>query len=155
MAGLPKSVFLSVSLSWIPIDPLLIRLQLHGEADFFMDGRMGNVDRTVDVATRALQGLWASQRAIANNIANVDTPGYQVERFDFDRYMSDALSESGARPTSTYLGNMTRTSFRTDGNSVDIDSEMVLLTETSLRYQAVLSQLERKMALLSSVIRDS
>lgn len=120
-----------------------------------MDGRMGNIDRTVDVAQRALQGLWASQRAIANNIANVDTPGYQVERFDFDRYMSDALSESGARPTSTYLGNMTRTSFRTDGNSVDIDSEMVLMTETSLRYQAVLSQLERKMAFLSSVIRDS
>ena len=120
-----------------------------------MDGRMGNIDRTVDVAQKALQGLWASQRAIANNIANVDTPGYQVERFEFDRYMSDALSAPGARPTSAYLGNMSRTSFRTDGNSVDIDSEMVLMTETSLKYQAVLTQLERKMALLSSVIRDS
>ncbi len=120
-----------------------------------MDLTATSMDRTLDVAQKALQGLWVSQRAIANNIANVDTPGYKVERFDFDRYMRDALSESGARPTSTYLRRMTSTSFRTDGNSVDIDGEMVLMTENSLRYQAVLSQLERKMALLSSVVRDS
>ncbi|MFO8059501.1 MAG: flagellar basal body protein [Bacillota bacterium] len=120
-----------------------------------MDVPENIVDRTVDVAEKALRGLWVRQRAIANNIANVDTPGHKVERFDFDRYMREALSESGPGSTSGYLSRMTSTSFRTDGNNVDIDGELVLLTENSLRYQAVLSQLERKMALLGSVIRDS
>ena len=38
----------------------------------------------------ALDGLAARQRAIANNIANVNTPGYTAERVSFE----DALAAS-------------------------------------------------------------
>ena len=112
-------------------------------------------ERTIDTAQSALQGLWAHQQLIADNLANVDTPGYSAGRFDFDSFMKDALSGEPAHPISAYQHNLPGASHRTDGNSVDIDSEMVLLSSNSLRYQGVLSQLGRKMTLLNTVIRDS
>jgi flagellar basal-body rod protein FlgB len=45
------------------------------------------------------------------------------------------------------------TSSRIDSNTVDIDQEMVTLSETQMRYQAAASALNTKLAILRSVIR--
>ena len=111
-------------------------------------------DSTINAATRALQGLWARQQTISENIANVDTPGYKAARFDFEGYMQRAR----ARDAASVAGHVYRqqgSSVRTDGNNVDMDKEMVLLTQNALRYNAVMSQLGRKIDYLHSVIRDS
>ena len=111
-------------------------------------------DSTINAATRALQGLWARQQTIAENIANVDTPGYKAARFDFEGYMRRAIA-GGAASGSAHVHRQQASSVRTDGNNVDMDREMVLLTQNALRYNAVMSQLGRKIDYLHSIIRDS
>ena len=44
-------------------------------------------------------------------------------------------------------------SSRMDGNSVDIDQEMVLLTETQMRYQAASQVLSKKLGIIRTVIQ--
>ena len=81
----------------------------------------------------ALDGLSARQRAIANNIANVNTPGYTAERVSFE----DALAQSVARHDGRAVASTQRSlePTRTDGNNVNLDTETLSNVDTVLRFQ--------------------
>ena len=81
----------------------------------------------------AMDGLALRQRAIANNIANVNTPGYHAKRVSFEA----ALAES-VRPVTAACGATTGTSLeptRLDGNNVNLDTETLSNIDTVLRFQ--------------------
>ena len=44
---------------------------------------------------KALDGTWQRQRAIANNIANHETPGYKAIKVSFVDYKFDVVSQYG------------------------------------------------------------
>ena len=81
----------------------------------------------------ALDGLAVRQRAIANNIANVNTPGYHAKRVQFE----DALAQSvqpGRRPrTATTARSLEPTQL--NGNNVNLDTETLSNVDTVLRFQ--------------------
>lgn len=52
-------------------------------------------DPAIRMLTGALEGLQARSAAIASNVANVDTPGYEPVRIDFESELSRQLSEAG------------------------------------------------------------
>ncbi len=130
-----------------------------------------------DLALRALSfaldGLTLRQKLTAQNIANVDTPGYKAQHVSFESQLQQALQgdSSPSLPLQTtdvsHLGHSdaTMSSFiavdphnsnlRNDGNNVDIDLEMSSLAETGLRYQALAQLAEMKLSLLKSVVRDT
>lgn len=88
---------------------------------------------TMNALSSALDGLGARQRAIANNIANVNTPGYQAQRVSFE----EALAESVAKGSGV-TAPVTRESLdptRLDGNNVNLDTETLSNIDTVLRYQ--------------------
>ena len=91
-------------------------------------------DSVTSVAlTSALNGLSLRQRAIADNIANVNTPGYSAQRVKFE----EALAESVA--AGTVMSRHHRTSplepTQLNGNNVNLDTETLSNIETVLRYQ--------------------
>lgn len=112
-------------------------------------------DPRLTTLQRALDGLARRQQALSNNIANVDTPGYQRRDVSFETELQ--ARSGGGRLAATAPGHIIATasegnllqsimtasgrstSMRADGNDVDIDYEMTRAAETSLRYQ-VLSQ---------------
>jgi flagellar basal-body rod protein FlgB len=116
-------------------------------------------DGRLDILQQALNGLARRQQAIAGNIANVDTPGYQRQDVNFEADLRSSLnarpglslatSDPGHIALSSSNGRMLRAatgntsgpspSTRNDGNNVDIDYEMAQLSETTLRYE-LLSQ---------------
>lgn len=53
-------------------------------------------DPTLDVMSRALDGLAHRENAIATNLANIDTPGYQPVSVDFETALQDAAQAAGA-----------------------------------------------------------
>ncbi|TJY71506.1 flagellar biosynthesis protein FlgB [Arthrobacter sp. CAU 1506] len=81
----------------------------------------------------ALDGLAMRQRAIANNIANVNTPGYHAQRVQFE----EALAKSVARGDGSASASMDRSlePTRLDGSNVNLDTETLSNIETVLRYQ--------------------
>ena len=108
-------------------------------------------DVTMAALDDALHGLALRQKAIADNIANVQTPGYLAERVDFETSLRSAL-DGGMRapvvPTTTRSTDPTRQ----DGNNVNLDDETVSALETNLRYQTMVDAVNAKFRLLRSAI---
>jgi flagellar basal-body rod protein FlgB len=108
----------------------------------------------------AVEVLTARQRAIAQNVANVDTPGYQAVDVNFPAAMQRALAEQGAAggpgvadpasmPLQAAPGVM-----RVDGNGVDLDKQMVEIAETSTWYAAAAQDLQLQLQLLKTAVSD-
>ncbi|SCX38356.1 flagellar basal-body rod protein FlgB [Klenkia marina] len=114
---------------------------------------IGIGDTTTTALHAALSGLAQRQRVSADNIANVNTPGFLAGRTDFESNLRSELS-SGDSPAITG-GSVHRSlaATRTDGNNVDLDSETVIATETGLRYSLALQALNGKYDLLSAAMR--
>ena len=109
-----------------------------------------------DVASSALRiavnGLAARQKAIANNIANIETPGYHAQKVKFEEALSSAV-ESG-RPTRVapaVARSLEPT--RLNGSNVNLDEETLSHVDTSMRYQLTLRALDSKYGLISTVLK--
>jgi flagellar basal-body rod protein FlgB len=110
-------------------------------------------DATSSALHAALSGLAQRQRVTADNISNVNTPGFLAGRTDFESALSGALS-SGETPSvsgGTVVRSLEPTN--TNGNNVNLDSETVIATETGLRYQLALNALDGKYSLLRTSLR--
>ncbi|WP_374008927.1 flagellar basal body rod protein FlgB [Leifsonia sp. LS-T14] len=81
----------------------------------------------------ALDGLAARQRAIANNIANVNTPGYTAERVSFEDALAASVADHDGRAAATTARSLEPT--RLDGNNVNLDTETLSNVDTVLRFQ--------------------
>lgn len=106
------------------------------------------------------------QRAHSQNIANAETPGYQALAVSFEGQLDKAIKNAGLPLNATHAGHLAAPASQTDearivmrpggaarldGNNVDIDSEMSLLAETSIRYQSLTQLVSRKLALLKTI----
>ncbi|WP_223695293.1 flagellar basal body rod protein FlgB [Leifsonia poae] len=81
----------------------------------------------------ALDGLAARQRAIANNIANVNTPGYTAERVSFEDALARSVADGDGHATASTARSLEPT--RLDGNNVNLDTETLSNVDTVLRFQ--------------------
>ena len=110
-------------------------------------------DVTTATLHAALSGLAQRQRVTADNIANVQTPGFLAGRTDFESSLRAELRQGR---TPTVSGGLTARSLeptREDGNNVNLDSETVIATETGLRYQLALTALDGKYSGLRTALR--
>jgi flagellar basal-body rod protein FlgB len=109
----------------------------------------------------AMSGLAARQRTIANNVANVDTPGFKASEVRFEDALSSAISRaksSGSVDQTSLNASASRgtlvnaTTTRADGNNVDIDREMEMLGEANLNYSALTQVMSTRLGILRNVI---
>jgi flagellar basal-body rod protein FlgB len=110
-------------------------------------------DATSTALHAALSGLAQRQRVTADNIANIQTPGFLAGRVDFESSLRGALG-NGDDPTvngGTTVRSLEPTN--TNGNNVNLDQETVIATETGLRYQLALNALDGKYNVLRSSLR--
>jgi flagellar basal-body rod protein FlgB len=110
-------------------------------------------DATSTALHAALAGLAQRQRVTADNIANVQTPGFLAGRVDFESQLRGAL---GSGETPSINGGVVARSLEptnTNGNNVNLDSETVIATETGLRYQLALNALDGKYNVLRTALR--
>lgn len=121
------------------------------------------------VLERALASSSMRHKVISNNIANVNTPGFKRSDVVFEDKLAEALNPAKAVLARTNPRHMTgghggsfapfiatdvNTSFRTDGNNVDIDAEMANLAKNNIYYDAVAQQLGRYFSNLKSAINE-
>ena len=112
-----------------------------------------------DVASLALEsaikGLNERMRVTADNIANVNTPGFLAGRTDFESALRSEL-DSGQTPVVS-PGNLARSLEPTNmnGNNVNLDEEEVISTKTGLQYQLALNALSSKYSLLRTSLQTT
>ncbi len=121
-------------------------------------------DVSSQALTAALEGAAARQAALADNIANVDTPGFVRSEVDFEKALATALDQARRAPSSSAQGLPAlsphkRKDFaspaRADGNNVDIDREMAALSRNALSYRAVGELLGARIRGLRAAINSS
>ena len=120
----------------------------------------------VNVLDKALDASWTRNSVIANNIANVDTPGFKRQDVKFEEYLlnevgyTDDLDSEVARTDLDNLSAMTYTdygnvSYRLDGNNVDIDTENAELAKNQIKYYTMLDATSQEFSRLKTVTRSS
>jgi flagellar basal-body rod protein FlgB len=103
---------------------------------------------------RALSGASLRQQAIAQNIANVNTPGYRRQDVDFQSALHAAWDEgetSVARVSPSVAADQSAV-MRADGSSVDIDNEAASQAENGLQYEAITSVMKVRTTILRTAI---
>lgn len=118
---------------------------------------------------KAMDTASLRQRTISNNIANINTAGYKVERVVFEDKLKEAVSASElqlARTNEKHIvaaggtvdmieptvQKRTDTSVKENGNNVDIDLEMSEKSVNELYYSALTRQMNGEFSLLNYVI---
>jgi flagellar basal-body rod protein FlgB len=116
---------------------------------------IGVGDVTTTALHAALSGLAERSRVTADNIANINTPGFLAGRTDFESALRNSLS-SGETP-SVSGGSVARSlePTNTNGNNVNLDDETVIATETGLRYQLALNALDGKYSVLRTSLQTT
>jgi flagellar basal-body rod protein FlgB len=109
-------------------------------------------DPTMNVLYGALNGLMARQDAIANNVANVNTPGYTAENVDFEDALRSAIADGSDPSNITPTVTPSTDPANANGNNVDLGEQTMSLSDTELRYQAVVDAVNAKFQLLSTAI---
>ena len=109
-------------------------------------------DVTMSAIHAALNGLAARQRTIADNVANVETPGFLARKVDFERSLQGAMA--AGRPEAARMRTSTSgEAVNSNGNNVKIDDETLALVETNLRYQAMTEAMNGKFRVLRAAIK--
>lgn len=125
-----------------------------------------NVFDYVNVLSKAADASWTRNDVIANNIANVDTPGYKRQDVDFESQLRRALGNSRYETVDAKVSHVTSTeletrvytdsanfSYRLDGNNVDIDTENVELAANQIKYDGLIDSINQEFANLKSVMK--
>ena len=127
-----------------------------------------NVFDYINVMDKASDAAWTRNEIIANNIANVDTPGYKRQDLNFEDELERALGHNRYKTMDEKVANLKNKhlearvvndysgfSYRTDKNNVDIDTENVMLAANQLKYQGLMSGLKHEFSTLTMVSRSS
>jgi flagellar basal-body rod protein FlgB len=123
---------------------------------------------TINALQNALDYGSAQISAIANNMSNVNTPGYKRKDVSFSQALDDASGdltnvnmqktdprhldiEDTPAQSFTYVTDSSG-SMRVDGNNVDIDAESSRLAAASIYYQGAAQLMQGQFAGLKYVI---
>ena len=115
----------------------------------------------VNLSLRAALDLrWQRHEALANNLANADTPGFRPSDLEFEGVLQQAVSAQdtvGAaapeRPRETQsLIQRPEVGDTLDDNAVDTDKELARVADNSLHYQTQLELLRRRYAAIQRAI---
>jgi flagellar basal-body rod protein FlgB len=106
----------------------------------------------LNVLTQVLDTAALRHRVIAQNVANVNTPGYRRLAVEFEDDLAKALTSAGNPAQVKPRVVIEDGPERVDGNTVDIDREMVAMNKNSLLYQAAAQIITNRIAQLRAAI---
>jgi len=118
------------------------------------------------------------KKVISDNIANVDTPHFKRREVNFEAELKRALNENkknlerlpalmtdekhipffvdrDLRSVDSRVNLDYTTSYRNDGNNVDIEKEMVDSSKNMMRYNAIVSALNHNYRVVKMVLRTT
>jgi flagellar basal-body rod protein FlgB len=106
-----------------------------------------------DQLARYLDLATSQAKLTAQNMANIDTPGYRAVGIDFEAEMRRSLSDGsvGAQPVRAGLEDGLIA--RPDGNNVSMDRESLNLSEAQLRYRTGITLLKQQYQITLDAIR--
>lgn len=122
----------------------------------------------IDVLKVSADAAALRNRAISNNLANADTPGYKRKDIHFENELKQALGPSKFVPMDTKVRKLRSmhlmpqvytdyagVSYRLDGNNVDPDTENVMLASNQVKYNGLAVSLRAEFQNLTNAMRSN
>ena len=113
-------------------------------------------DTTQIALERAISGAAQRHEALAANLANVNTPGYQRVDVDFHGALARAMGASDPKRAVETAGFATERDAtaitRADGNGVDADAEAARLAANALEQQSAVQVAAARIHILRSAM---
>lgn len=120
----------------------------------------------INVLQKSADAAYLRNEIIADNIANVDTPGYKRQDVSFEEDLAIALKRSRYKTLDEKVDTVNLNhikgrvytdsanySYRMDGNNVDIDNENVELASNQLKYNGIVQSIDEEFKNLQSVMK--
>lgn len=122
----------------------------------------------IDFYKNALNGTWERNKAITHNMANENTPGYKRKMVTFEDQLKESITKNKVMLTTTnekHIGigmenfnpkviTDKSTSYRLDGNNVNIDTEAADLAKNTIMYDALIKQVIGEFSKIKNVISE-
>ena len=109
-------------------------------------------DAVGSVLRGALNGITFRQDVIADNIANVDPPGFRATSVDFESSLRQAIRDGDvaeyADGSTPFSATPTATPVGANGNNVDLRKETMAAMQTTFQYQVVTRSVSDRLALV-------
>ncbi|RKY23688.1 MAG: flagellar basal body rod protein FlgB [Planctomycetota bacterium] len=108
---------------------------------------MSRTNSITDFIEAGIRAETLRQKAIANNIANLQTPGYRRIDVKFKELLAKAMDSSGAVDFSKIemeLYHPKQTPIKSNGNDVNLESEVGEMVKNTLRHKAYIRLLNKK-----------
>jgi flagellar basal-body rod protein FlgB len=127
---------------------------------------------TFKVIEKALDGTSLRNEVIAQNMANVDTPGYKRKTVNFEKTLSAALEKTKIKGFTTdkrhipvgrnniekidikVENDMSSLSVRLDENNVDIENEMAEMAKNNIKYNYLVESMNKILARIKNAINE-
>ncbi len=127
-----------------------------------------NLFGDIDLMERILDVKLKRHELLANNLANVDTPGYKRRDISFEDVFQQNLNDLLLTTTNARHIKANRysnkfkekvhyqhdRSFRNDKNNVDIDKEMIEILKNTFGYNIISDQVRNKLKMLHTAISE-
>ncbi len=118
------------------------------------------VGKTESAVVDRMTVLSREIKVLANNIANVNVPGYTAKRVDFAKVLEKEqmrleLERTNPRhiPARISSPGLEKIPIKDTGRPVELDEELVKITEDSMDYQSMVQLLRSRFDLFESIIR--
>ena len=111
-------------------------------------------DNTQLALERAISGAAMRQEALANNLANAETPGFKRSDVDFRSSLTQAMKTGDAHAieSTSFAPQQEMQTLRADGNGVDVDVEAANMAKNGLEYEAMISIAKARIGILQSAM---
>lgn len=108
---------------------------------------MSKAENIVDIINAGIKAETLRQKAIANNIANLETPGYRRLDVKFEELLAKCLRSSGEFDLGEVEAQIYRpkqTPVKPNGNDVNLEAEIGKMIKNTLRHKAYIRLLSKK-----------
>ena len=112
-------------------------------------------DVSISALHAAMNGLSARQRAISDDIANVNTPFFRAREVSFEGDLKQAMADGQDPMSVTPAISYSTASGGLTGNNVDLDAETIAGVETQMRYELALRAAGDRFTLLRTAIKGA
>lgn len=126
-------------------------------------------NQTIDAMGAYMSRLTQRQQIVTSNLTNIEVPGYKAKDISFHATMQELLADKSSQLQTSSPEHSSGTipiiprmqafevqglTTKTDGNNVDLDQEMMKLSDTSFGYAMMTQFLRGKFHTLSMSINE-
>jgi len=108
---------------------------------------VSQVSNIVDFLEVGIRAESLRQKAIANNVANLKTPGYRRVDVKFEELLAKSLGSDGSADLDEAVPQLyvpKQTPVKSNGNDVNLEAEVGEMIKNSLRHKLFIRLLQKK-----------